>query len=422
MNSAYETLIRSYILQNAAKTMKPADDLFPYPFVDPGSVYDGNLWDWDSFWAVYALLCLCKGNGDSFRNKVLEHAQGNVRNFFAFQLSDGYIPMMIEKNADDPEPYLIKKHRQGALLNMCKPFLCQQIALISGFTGDFEWVREFLKKIELYFESYNKYYYNANCGLYVWADDVMIGVDNDPASFGRPRFSTANIYLNSFLVMELRAGGKIARNLGNADLAEMLEKRAETLISHIQAECWDKRDKIFYSVDTDIHTRAYDWFHKGLGVFWKTLPIKIRVWSCFLPMLAGFATKEQAAELVRHLTDPKTFASPNGIVSLSMDEKMYNLEPSNNPSNWLGPIWLVVQYILFRSLKNYGYHEEAERLCNQTIDLLGRDLEKTGTMHEFYHPQTGEPILNGGFLNWNMLAINMIDESNGAAPMLDFIL
>ena len=50
------------------------------------------------------------------------------------------------------------------------------------------------------FHCYEQFYFYENCGLYVWADDVMIGMDNDPATFGRPRFSTANMYLNSFMV------------------------------------------------------------------------------------------------------------------------------------------------------------------------------------------------------------------------------
>lgn len=85
---------------------------------------------------------------------------------------------------------------------------------------------------------------------------------------------------------------------------------------------------MFYSVDVDIKTRPYDWFHKGLGVFWKTLFIKVRCWSNFLPMLTEIATPTQAAALKDHIMDEATFLSPNGIRSLSYDEKMYNLEPT----------------------------------------------------------------------------------------------
>jgi putative isomerase len=40
-------------------------------------------------------------------------------------------------------------------------------------------------------------------------------------------------------------------------------------------------------------------------------------------------------------------------------------------------------------------------------------LQKTGTLHEFYNPFTGEPIMNPDFFNWNMLAVVMADEEYG---------
>ena len=178
---------------------------------------------------------------------------------------------------------------------------------------------------------------------------------------------------------------------------------------------------MFYSVDVDIKTRPYDWFHKGLGVFWNTLFIKVRCWSNFLPMLIGFATPEQASALKDHIMDENTFFSPGGIRSLSKDEKMYNLEPTGNPSNWLGPIWIIAQYAVFRGLMNYGYRAEAEELCKRTLSLLGDDLRKTGDLHEYYNPETREPIMNPGFVNWNVLALNMADELEGKPSPARFL-
>lgn len=425
-HAAYAQALRAHIAQKAPTALKQPNTCLPHPFVDPGSIYNGNLWDWDSFWSVYALFNLAgPGEGEETplhadRGRILEHAKGNIRNFFAFQLADGYIPMMIEES-DLPEPYLIGKHKEGAILNMMKPFLCQQAALISGWCGDFEWLRGDLAGFARYFDCYDRHYFQENSGLYVWADDVMIGMDNDPASFGRPRFSTANIFLNSFMVRELGAMARILDRLGDAEGAGRFRGKAQALVDAIRAECWDPRDRFFYSVDVDIRTRPYDWFHVGLGVFWKTLPIKIRAWSGFLPLWAGFATPEEAEALVAHLRDAGTFACDWGIRSLACDEKMYNLEATNNPSNWLGPVWLIVNYIVFRGLMNYGYRGDAERILDQTLHLLGRDLERTGTLHEYYVPETGEPVMNGGFLNWNMLVLNMVDEWNGK-PSLDALL
>ena len=110
-------------------------------------------------------------------------------------------------------------------------------------------------------------------------------------------------------------------SFGKEEAAKRLLDKREALIGAIQQECWDKRDHFFYSVDVDIKTRKYDWFHQGLGVFWKTLPIKVRVWSGFIPMYAGIATKEQAADMVKHIFDPDTFGSDFGLTTLSKDGK-----------------------------------------------------------------------------------------------------
>lgn len=414
----YESILRAYIGKNLKNVLKAPKGCLKHPFIDPGSVYDGNLWDWDSFWATYGAFAFLESDDDAKKelgDSVLEHAKGNVLNFLDHQLPDGYIPMMVE--AKDAEPYLNARHREGVKMNMHKPFLCQQVALIAGYSGDWAWAAPFRAALERYFARYEEDYFNANCGLYAWADDIMIGMDNDPASFGRPPYSTANIFLNSFMVQELEAMALLLDKLGDGSASGVYRAKASSLVERIQAECWDPRDRFFYSVDVDVRTRQYDWFHKGLGVFWKSLPIKIRAWSGFLPMSAAFATRSQAASLADHERDQATFRSSFGITSLAMDEKMFNVEATNNPSNWLGPIWIVAQYLVFRGLMSYGYREEAASLVSDTLALLGRDLERTGTIHEYYDPRTGLPVMNGGFINWNILALNMADELRGCEPM-----
>lgn len=404
---AYEKSIRDFVKENVGTVLKEPHSFIHFPFIDPGSVYDGNVWDWDTYWSVYGLLGMMEDFPEEMQEKILVHAKGNVENFLDYQLEDGYIPMMIEV-ADWPEPYLNMRHKEGVQMNMHKPFLCAQIVLISDYCGDYSWVENKTGQLQRYLQYYKDTYFMEDKGLYVWCDDIMIGMDNDPASFGRPKFSTANIYLNSFMVHELECADKIMEKCGVK--GNGYKEHRKELIGAIQEECWDERDGIYYSVDVDIKTRKYDWFHQGLGVFWKTLPIKIRVWSAFIPMWAGFATQEQAQSLAGHYRDERTFHSGYGIATLAKDEKMFNLEATNNPSNWLGGIWLVANYVVFRGLLNYGYREEAEEMCRNSLKLLGMDLEKTGSLHEYYNPFDGEPVMNGGFINWNILVLNMVKE------------
>ncbi|WP_055109133.1 MGH1-like glycoside hydrolase domain-containing protein [Paenibacillus ihumii] len=412
-------LLRNFIAEQAEGCLKEPAHYLKYPFIDPGSVYSANLWDWDSFWSAYALLNL---EGSLLPvGAVTPYAKGNIHNFFDHQQEDGYIPMMIEKGKTE-EPYLICKRKEGFKLNMHKPFLSQHIALVSGHCGDYEWARPYIEGLEKYFGCYDRDYYNENCKLYVWADDIMIGMDNDPATFGRPKYSTANIYLNAFMVSELKAMALLCGKWGFMGRREHYLEKAKTLELAIQEECWDPRDKFFYSVDVDISTRRFDWFHTGLGVFWKTLPIKIRAWSGFIPLWSGTATREQSAYLsALHLADKNTFNSPYGVASLAMDEKMYNISATNNPSNWLGPIWGIVNYVTFRGLMDYGFKTEAEEIARKTVLLFGSDLEKSGTLHEYYDPSSGLAVMNGGFLNWNMLVLNMVDELAGRPALASYL-
>jgi putative isomerase len=209
---------------------------------------------------------------------------------------------------------------------------------------------------------------------------------------------------------ELRCMAALCGPLGYPERAAYYTNKRDALIACIRAECWDARDAFYYSADVDIKTRAFDWFHKGLGVFWKTLPIRIRAWSGFIPMWAGFATPAEAGALVRQMFDKNLFATPYGITTLAMNEKMFDLSATNNPSNWLGPIWLVANYVAFSGLLRYGYRDEAEEICRRSLKLLADDLRSSGSLHEYYDPFAGRPVMNGGFINWNILALNMARE------------
>ena len=144
--------ILRYIDDNIEKVFKEPRSFIKYPFIDPGSVYHGNVWDWDTYWSVYGLISYAKmKKDDAFKQRLITHAKGNVYNFLDHQMEDGYIPMMIEV-AQWPKPYLNLKHEEGVLMNMHKPFLCQQIKLISDYMEDYEWIRPYLKQIYRYFE------------------------------------------------------------------------------------------------------------------------------------------------------------------------------------------------------------------------------------------------------------------------------
>ena len=121
-----------------------------------------------------------------------------------------------------------------------------------------------------------------------------------------------------------------------------------------------------------------------------------------------------------NLLDSRTFNSPYGVRTLSKLEKMYSTKPTHNPSNWCGPIWGISNYMTFRGLVDYGFTEEARMLAEKTVTLFGNDFQKEGALHEYYNPETGEPIMNKGFQNWNFLVLNMIAWLEGRKAVVEF--
>lgn len=140
-----------------------------------------------------------------------------------------------------------------------------------------------------------------------------------------------------------------------------------------------------------------------------------------MAMWAGIATPEQAKRMVsENLLDKRTFNAAYGVRTLSKLEKMYSVRASNNPSNWLGPIWGISNYMVFGGLVKYGFEKEAKALAGNTILLFAKDYRENGALHEYYEPDTGEPVMNKGFQNWNYLVLNMIDWYNGDKIIEEF--
>ena len=55
-----------------------------------------------------------------------------------------------------------------------------------------------------------------------------------------------------------------------------------------------------------------------------------------------------------------------------------------------------------------------------TLMNLANDIEASGELHEYYVPETGEPVINPGFQNWNLLSINMDAWLNGEHRVMEF--
>ena len=194
-----------------------------------------------------------------------------------------------------------------------------------------------------------------------------------------------------------------------------LGAQARELGAAIRRYCWDARDRFYYTVDVQCVDRRAELIpdvKRGMAMSWSCLPLRMQVFTGFLPMWCGIATQEQARDLVQlHYLNGKTFHAEAGVRSLSQVESMYSLEFSSNPSNWLGPVWIIVNYLVWAGLKRYGFEAEAKDLADKTLRLLADDVAKSGSLNEYYHPDTGSALSHRGFMDWNLLVPEMKKRS-----------
>lgn len=402
-------VVEDFMLQHLHDMFRPGTARLKYPFMDPGGHYSNNLWDWDSYWAGRAMVCLCNYfEGDeriaNLREETGRHITGSVLNFLDMMNDNGFVPIMTTEDGV-LEKELRKMYDQGCV-NQHKPFLVQSAMLAAEFTKKYDWLAENFEKFERYFDFYRRNQMS-RCGLYVFNNDVMIGNDNNPAVFGRPERSGADLYLNVFMIEELKCMVRLCAVAGKTERKSYYQEQAEKLAENVNKFCYDQYYGFYFSVDVQVETHRSEHFHHGMGAFWQVMPLKIRSYLGFLPMYAGIVSEERARVMVeRHFHDER-MVGKYGVRTLASDELMYSLEDSNNPSNWLGPVWGISNYLVFEGLLRYGYVDEAAGLCRKEIALFAKDIRAYGALSESYLPDTGEPMLFHGFLNWNVLALDM---------------
>lgn len=406
----YEEIVYSFIKEHYYKILREPRGQLKHKFIVPGAVYSKTLWDWDS-WLTDVAITQVAVNEGSLKD-FFPYQKGCIENFADFSDKEtGRTYIMISDKETLPDSSL------KGTVNGGKPVLIQHALFIAKTHNDYEWLRPLYKKLAGHLSYYDNYCRHES-GLYYFIDDTAIGVDNDPCTFYRPRCSSGSIFLNCLMYKEKSAMAELSEKLGMFAEAKKYCEEAETLKKTVQELCYDERNGFYYSVDLNLlPIDPNQPLHSGCPRNWSTLIQRIDVWSGFMAMWAGIATKEQAERMVKeNYLDERLFYAPWGVRTLSKCEKMYQIVKSGNPSCWLGPIWGVSNYITFRALLKYGYDDLAEELADKTIKLFGRDIAECGEMHEYYDPETGRGVNNQGFQSWNLLCANIISwQKNGTA-------
>jgi len=174
-------------------------------------------------------------------------------------------------------------------------------------------------------------------------------------------FAIQPVLFNSLLVQSNRDLAEIARVV-DADPAPF-EDAADRTAAGIDDRLWDD-DGAYVDFDVVANER-----------------IRTRSGAALSPLYAGVPTAERAALLVERLDDAGVEIEGRGFAVTSLPPGDPRFEPT---LYWRGPVWPIHNWVLYRGLARYGYHDLAERVRSAVLELA----RKAG-FWEHYSPTTG---------------------------------
>lgn len=359
-----------------------------YPYLIPAGFYS-QLWDWDAFFMANHFIS--KGEPEYMKNWVLTFSKG-IDN-------DGYVAGCMTKDG----PRNVYSGRFAM-----KPFLSQGAYHYSNATGDWEWLRPLYDSLGKVIDYRRQTQRDSISGLYYWEIAMQSGADNNPAMnyFKDDSRSFISTDASAFQYGELLAQAAIASHLGKAEDAEALRKEAGELKSALNEICWNEEDQCYYNVDRESRDQ-----YRRIG------------YSTFVPLFYRMAPRDKGEAMIRrYMLSEDHLKSPHGFRSLSKSDVDYNNKNIIVPfSNWQGPIWGICSYIYSVGLHNYGFDDDVAWMALEVGNLMAKDLDDYGTMHETYHAETGEPLAPSnfkyrtpegkiqGFVSWNLCMENVLD-------------
>ncbi len=315
------------------------------------AAFSKHLFQWDTIFMVPFA---------SYGHHVFPMVE-SLDNFYARQRVDGFINREIVAATGADYVY---RHRRNTVNPPLFAWAEVRHARLTGDTSRFPLVYQALVKHAEWLEKGRRKEGTAH-GLY-WNTPLGSGMDNTPRS------GSGWVDMSSQMVMLYENLAEIAQALGRPAEAAEFRARASAIAGRIRATMWNERDGLFYDVDDRGQQRPR-----------KTI-------ACFWPLIAGVATPAQAARLVAHLKDPRSFWRPMPWPTLAADDPKY----SPVGRYWRGGVWAPTNAMVVGGLKRYpevpGALDLARAGAEKYLEALSRSHGRTGTLWEFYQPENGQ--------------------------------
>jgi hypothetical protein len=257
--------------------------------------------------------------------------------------------------------------------------------------GEISFLEELFPRLEMHYGFVRKAYDRDRDNLHTGG---FMGMDNIPRP-GPPDEEEAD--LSGWVAFFARDMARIATEIGLADRAGYYLDEYDRIVAEINAQLWDPGTGFYYD-------------RNGNGLLLE------KSYSGLIPFIAGAPNADQTERIVAHLSNPDEFWTPHGIRSLSADSALY--EPGYSTSgwknsNWRGPVWLPINYLLVQRLEEVD-PDLADRLRQALITNIEAQWQATGHFWEYYHAETGQGLGADHQTGWTALVANLIYEKAGS--------
>jgi glycogen debranching enzyme len=112
------------------------------------------------------------------------------------------------------------------------------------------------------------------------------------------------------------------------------------------------------------------------------------------------------------LGDPTQLLSPYGVRSVSARSVLYQpgyAKEYGVNSNWRGPVWVPINYLLVEALAEVD-PELAARIREAVVTAVEADWQATGRFHEYFDAKTGAGLGADAQAGWTALVANLVAE------------
>ena len=360
LDKPYESLYYKALSVNKVNVKSPEGKIDSL-WTTPDRVPHRHMWMWDSAFHAIAMVTYNKKVAEQILLAMLKQTRSN-----------GFMPHMANPTdcSDITQPcvmsysvlFVYNHTKNKEFLRKCVPFLDKYLTFDmsnrdKNNNGLLEWKTE-------------PEYEECKCG--------ESGLDNSP------RFDFDEemdcIDFSTYFALDTMCLSNIYKELGDKDNQKKWLDISNNTRNKIQELLWDNKDGVYYD-------RLFS------GKLTHVLTP-----SSFLPLLAEIPSKEQAEKMVKVLTNKSLLWSKAPLASISQQD------PRFSNDMWRGGVWININYMIIKGLRNYGYFEIADELRTKTLDTLNKWYKQTGCIFEFFDPKDevspfmchrkGEPLKN----------------------------